>query len=81
MSSLWTAGFWKAAVERALKAFSYTLVGLLSGGVMDIIEAPWQASIRIAAHVAVLSLLGSVSSSALTGGGPSLTNAERLPKD
>lgn len=76
---IFTAAFWKAAAERAGKAFAYSLLGLLSGGATDIVEMPWLSAAKIAAGVAVFSILGSIVSSATTGGGPSLTNAEELP--
>lgn len=77
---MFTRLFWKATAERAVKAFTYSLIGMLTGGVTDIVEMPWLTAARIALGVAVLSVLGSLASVAATGGGPSLTNAERLPR-
>jgi hypothetical protein len=77
---MFTLLFWKAAAERAAKAFAYSLVGMLTGGATDIVEMPWLSAARIALGVAVLSVLGSIGSVVATGGGPSLTNAERLPR-
>ena len=76
---IFTAAFWKAAAERAVKAFSYSLLGMLGGGLVSIVDMPWLSAAQIAAGVAVLSVLGSIVSSKATGGGPSLTNAEELP--
>lgn len=77
---MFTVAFWKAAAERATKAFAYSLFATLSAGAMDIVQMPWTGGVRIALGAAALSLLGSMASTALTGGGPSLTNAEQLPK-
>lgn len=77
---IFTVVFWKAAGERAAKAFAYSLLAMLAGGATDVVSMPWWSATRIALGVAVLSVLGSVASSTATGGGPSLTNAEKLPK-
>lgn len=78
---MFSVAFWKAVAERAIKAFAYSLVATLSAGATDIVEMPWWAGTRIALGVAALSVLGSVVSTGLTGGGPSLTNAEQLPQE
>lgn len=75
---IFEVAFWKAAGERAIKAFSYSLLGMLSGGVLDVVSMPWWAATRIALGVALISVLGSLTSAGATGGGPSLTNAEVL---
>lgn len=77
---MFTLPFWKAAGERAVKAFTYSLLGTLGAGAVDIVEMPWWSGTRIALGVAALSVLGSIVSSSATGGGPSLTNAEKLPR-
>ena len=77
---MFTRQFWKAAAERAVQAFTWSLLGTLGAGATDIVEMPWWAATRIALGVAALTLLGSVGSTAITGGGPSITNAERLPR-
>lgn len=77
---MWTLAFWRAVGERAFKSFAYSLTGMLIGGTTDIVEMPWWSAIRIALGVTLLSVLGSLASSGLTGGGPSLTNAEVVPE-
>ena len=79
MSSIWTVAFWKATAERAVRGFAWSLLSTLGAGATNVVEMPWQTATGIAAGAAVLSVLASVASSAITGGGPSLTNAERLP--
>lgn len=76
---IFTVAFWRAAGERAVKAFSYSLLGMLGGGVTNIVDMPWLSATKMAAGVSVISILGSIVSSSATGGGPSLTNAEELP--
>lgn len=73
-----TRAFWAAAFERCVKAFAYSLTATLVAGTTDIVSMPWWSALRIALGVAVLSVLGSAGSAATTGGGPSLTNAEKL---
>jgi hypothetical protein len=75
---IFNVAFWKAAGERAVKAFTYSLLGTLGAGAVDIVSMPWWSAARIALGVAVLSLLGSLASAGATGGGPSLNNAEEL---
>jgi hypothetical protein len=75
---IWTLAFWRAVTERAIKSFAYSLTATLTGGVLNIAEVPWQSALLIAAGATLLSVLGSITSSGLTGGGPSLTNAEVL---
>jgi hypothetical protein len=75
---IWSLAFWRAAGERAVKSFSYSLLGMLGGGAVDIISMPWWSALRMALGITVLSVLGSIVSSTATGGGPSLTNAEEL---
>lgn len=77
---MFTLPFWKAVAERAAKSFAYSLTATLTAGATDIVEMPWASAVRIALGVTALSVLGSLGSTLATGGGPSLTNAERLPR-
>jgi hypothetical protein len=71
--------FWKATIERAIKTFAQTLVAFWGADAFNIVEADWGEVLSLAAGAAVLSLLTSVGSSAVTSTpGPSLTNAEVL---
>lgn len=78
--SIFTLAFWKAAAERAIKSAAQ---GLILGGVgvakFDALHADWETLGGAALGAALLSVLTSVVSDALTGGtGPSLTNSETL---
>lgn len=79
--SIFTKAFWRAAVERAIKATAYSAVGALVAAGGGLIDADWVGCLSIAGMAGVLSLLGSIASDAATGGtGPSLTGAE-VPTD
>ena len=82
-SSIYTAAFWKAAAERAVKTFaqsavaSLTVVATAGGGITD---AGWLTIASVSGLAAVISILTSVGSGMATGGGPSATNSETIPE-
>jgi hypothetical protein len=77
--SIFTKAFWRAAAERASKAFAYSASAALIAQGTGIIEANWRDCLSVAGMALVLSVLGSIASDAATDGpGPSLTNAEVL---
>ena len=76
--SIWTKAFWSAALERAVKTFAQAEAALLVADGTDVLNTDWRQSLSAAAMAAVISLLTSVASSAATGDGPSLTEAETL---
>jgi hypothetical protein len=83
---IWTAVFWRATAERMTAAASYgALLHLgsdaINGGI-DVTSINWVGLAGFTGGAAFLSLLKCVSAAKLTGGGPSMTNAERLdPRD
>jgi len=77
--TIWTVDFWKAAAERAVKTFAQTAAALAVGSGAGLIDADWVTLASVSGMAALVSLLTSVGSDALTGDGPSLTNAETLP--
>ncbi len=78
--SIWTRDFWKAAGERAIKTFAQAEAALLVADGTGILNTDWTSSLSAAGMAAVISLLTSVASDAVTAGdGPSLNNAEVLP--
>lgn len=77
--SIWSRKFWKAATERAVKTFAQAEAALLIAGGTGILETDWTTSLSVSGMAAVVSVLTSVGSDALTGGGPSLTSAEVTP--
>lgn len=52
--------WFKAASVRALKTVAQTMVGMLSGEALGIMEADWMAVLSVAAMAGVVSLLTSV---------------------
>lgn len=76
---MFTVPFWKAAAERAIKTFAQTLVVLLGASAVDILAVDWPQALSLAAGAAVVSVLTSIGSDAVTAqDGPSLTDAEVL---
>lgn len=76
---MFTVPFWKAAAERAVKTFAQTLVVLLGAGRVDVLAIDWPQALSLAAGAAVVSVLTSIASDAVTAqDGPSLTDAEVL---
>lgn len=71
---MFSATFWKAAAERALKSAAQGLLGLWALDKFDALHADWKLAGGVALGAAVLSLLTSVVSSPFgpTPGSPSL---------
>ena len=76
--SLWTILFWQATAERAVKTFAQALAALLVAAGTGILDTDWTTSASVAGMAAVVSLLTSIGSDALTGSGPALAGPERL---
>ena len=77
--SIFHGAFWRAAAERAFKAFAYSASAVLIGNGTGLLDSDWTGVLSVAGMAAVLSMLGSVASDAATGGtGPSLTSSETL---
>jgi hypothetical protein len=77
--SIWTGAFWKAAAERAIRAFCYSLLAVLGASATDLFEADWRGALGAAGMVAVLSLLGSVATNTVQKSGPGLTEVPSPP--
>lgn len=79
-TTITTAVFWQATGERAVKTAAQTAVLTLGAGVTGILDVDWVTVASAAALAAVLSVLTSVASDAVTTEpGPSLTTAETIP--
>jgi hypothetical protein len=73
-----TVSFWKAAGERAAKAFAGALITLFGAGPVDVLHIAWQTTLSLSAGAAVVSLLMSVASSQIgTPGSPSLVGEKQ----
>lgn len=74
-----TVNFWKATAERAVKTFCQTLAALLIADGTNLLNAAWADRLLVAGMAAVVSVLTSVGSGAVTSApGPSLTEAEQI---
>lgn len=79
MSDFTKGSFWIAVGERAVKTFAQTLAATLGAGAFDVLTVPWQDAVSMSAGAAVVSVLMSIASAGMTGGGPSATNSEVVP--
>jgi len=80
--SIWTRTFWRAAAERAVKSAAQGAILAGVGAVgFDAFTADWASIGGAALGMGLLSLLTSIGSDALTGSGPSLTDAEALTEE
>lgn len=70
---MWTAAFWKAASERAVKTFSQALLAVMSADGLGLLDADWPARLSAAGLAGVLSLLASIGSAGAGNHGPSLS--------
>lgn len=73
---MFTAVFWKAAAERAIKTLAQSLVAILAVGQTTILTVDWQQALAVAATATALSVLTSIASSGVGHPGPSLTGEE-----
>ena len=74
--TIWTPAFWRAAAERAVKTFAQTAGALIVAAGTGLLDTDWLALVSVSGMAALVSLLTSIGSDALTGSGPSLSNAE-----
>lgn len=78
-TSIFSALFWRAAAERAIKAGAWAASSTLIANGVGLFNAQWLDVASVAGMAVLLSVLGSIVSDAATSGsGPSLTNAETL---
>lgn len=75
---MWTAAFWKALAERAIKTFAQSLAALLVADGADILSMNWGEALSVAGMAAVVSVLTTIASGAITGGEASVIKAETV---
>lgn len=84
MDSLWTASFWKAAIERAAKTAAQAVIlswTASTGGPGNLYHLDWKVALLAAGGGALLSVLTSIISiPAGSSGGPSFGDAETPAK-
>lgn len=78
---MFTLLFWKAAIERALKAASNVVITSLVVGdkILNVFDVDWGTAAGVFVGGFIVSVLMSIASDAATGDGPSLTKAEIVP--
>lgn len=59
---MWTWLFWKGALERAIKTGAQALIGVFTGDVVGLVDAPWGGALSLAGMMMVLSVLTSIGS-------------------
>ena len=75
---MFTILFLKATLERAVKTAAQAAVGVLTAGQLGLLEVDWPAVGSVAGLAAVVSVLTSVGTGAVTDGSPSAVSAETL---
>nr|DAN96756.1 MAG TPA: holin [Caudoviricetes sp.] len=70
---LWTAPFWRAVVERAIKTAAQTAVATI-GTTAALDQVQWRTTGMIVALATILSILTSIATAAATDGSPSAAN-------
>jgi glyoxylate carboligase len=71
--------FWKAVAERGVKTLAQSAAATLIAAGTGIINTDWAGVVSVAGMAAVISVLTSIGSGAITDGSPSLSSAEVLP--
>lgn len=76
---MWTASFWKATGERAIRTLAQTLIAILAVGQTTILTVDWQQAGAVAATATILSVLTSIVASGVGNTGPSFANEAIIP--
>lgn len=72
--------FWIAAVERAVKTFAQTAVGILSAEAVGLFDADWAGVLSAAGMATVISVLTSIGSGGVGSDSPSLAGETLTPR-
>ncbi len=76
--SIWTAPFWKATAERGIKTLAQSAAALLVGDGLGVLTVDWVTVGSVASLAALISVLTSVGTGAITDGTPSAVASETL---
>ncbi|MGH3388940.1 MAG: holin [Actinomadura sp.] len=57
---MFTANFWRDAIERAIRTAAQALIGILGAGATGLLDIDWPAALSAAGLAALLSLLTSI---------------------
>ncbi|MER5947013.1 holin [Streptomyces sp. NPDC001904] len=72
MSSLWTAAFWKATAERAVRTFAQSLAAVLVAGATNLLDVDWAAALGTAGLATLLAVLTALGTAGVGPHGPGL---------
>ncbi|MFH9070297.1 holin [Streptomyces alboflavus] len=70
---MWTAAFWKATAERAVRTFAQALAAVLVAGATNLLDVAWGAALGTAGMAALLAVLTALGSVKVGPPGPGLT--------
>ncbi len=70
---MWTAAFWKATAERALRTFAQAFAAVLVAGATSLLDVEWGAALATAGLAALLAVLTAIGASEAGAKGPGLT--------
>jgi len=77
---MWTASFWRAVAERAIKTLAQSLLAMLAVGQTTILTVDWQQVTAVALTATLLSVLSSIVSAGMGNTGPSLASEAIVPR-
>ncbi|MYW63586.1 holin [Streptomyces sp. SID8379] len=69
---MWTAGFWKATAERAIRTFAQALAAVLVAGATNLLDVDWPAALGTAGLATLLAVLTAVGTAGVGPHGPGL---------
>lgn len=75
---MFTRAFWRATLERSLSTAAQAALLAVGADQINALHADWQMIGGFAAGGFALALLKAIATAAVTDGGPSIGNAERL---
>lgn len=75
---MWTKTFALAILERAIKTFAQSAAALLTASGIGLLTADWVQILSVAGMAAVVSVLTSVGTGAVTDGSPSVGSVETV---
>ncbi|MFI1393912.1 holin [Streptomyces sp. NPDC020681] len=70
---MFTADFWKATAERAIRTFAQSLVAVLAAGATDLFDVDWPAALATAGLATLLAVLTAIGAAKAGRPGPGLT--------
>ncbi|MEU6678503.1 holin [Streptomyces sp. NPDC046853] len=77
---MWTAGFWKATSERALRTFAQSLAAVLVAGATTLLDVDWKAALATAGMATLLAVLTAVGAANVGAHGPGITETPTARK-